>query len=281
MTGAKAESPGGAIGPGAGVTRLGRLADTRAGRAARDRLAARGLLWPLIAARQQPRSNGARPPTPGERALAAVGFPGNIGERLVTRDTDVCIEGFPRCANTYTVLAFRQWNPGLRVAHHMHAVFSVRRAVALGVPCCVLVREPLDAVASTVLMDRERVSHDACFQSYLRFHRELAQLRRGIVVCDFEELIADPSIAVTRLNERFGAKFASAPMTRADEAETLAELRRRRRPAGGLPEYLAPAPSDAKERRKAELRERLARHPARAAAESAYAALLSGEAAGR
>lgn len=275
-----AESPRrGAI--GASATRLGRLADTRPGRAARDRLAVHGLLWPLIAARQHPRSVDAREPTPGERALAALGFPGNIGERLATRDTEVCIEGFPRCANTYTVLAFRRWNPGLRVAHHMHAVFQVRRAVRLDIPCCVLVREPLGAVASTVLMDRERVSDDACFQSYIRFHRGLAPLRDGLVVCNFEELVADPSVAVTRLNERFATAFASAPMTRADEASTLAELRRRRRPAAGLPEYLAPAPSDAKERRKAELRERLASHPARAAAESAYAALLGDRAAAR
>jgi hypothetical protein len=172
------------------------------------------------------------------------------------------------------VLAFRQWNPDLSVAHHMHAVFQVRRAVKLGVPCCVLVREPLDAVASTVLMDRERVSDDACFESYVRFHRGLEPLRHGVVICDFEELVADPSVAVERLNERFGTAFASAPMTRSDEASTLAELRRRRRPAAGLPEYLVPAPSPDKERRKAELRERLARHPARGAAEAAYAVLL-------
>lgn len=266
-----AGSGGAAI--GAGATRLGRLADSRAGRRARDWLAARGLLWPLLAARQRPRNTGGLEPTRGGRALAALGFPGNIGERLATRGTDVCIDGFPRSANTYTVLAFRQWNPGLRVAHHMHGAFQVRRAVRLGVPCCVLVREPLDAVASTVLMDRERVSDDACFESYVRFHRALAPLLDGVVVCDFEELVVDPAVAVRRLNERFDTAFASAPMTPADEASTLAELRRRRLPAG-LPEYLAPAPSDAKERRKAELRERLAPHPARAAAETAYAALL-------
>ncbi|MGI8804978.1 MAG: hypothetical protein ACR2IN_04710 [Thermoleophilaceae bacterium] len=279
MSHADAGLQGGAI--GAGATRLGRLADTRPGRTARDRLAVHGLLWPLVAARQRPRRTGGREPTPDERVLAALGFPGNIGERLVTRRTDVCIEGFPRSANTYTVLAFRQWNPGLRVAHHMHAVFQVRRAVKLGVPCCVLVREPLDAVASTVLMDRERVSDDACFESYVRFHRGLEPLRNGVVVCDFEELVADPSVAVERLNERFGTAFASVPMTRADEASTLAEVRRRRRPAAGLPDYLTPAPSPEKERRKAELRERLARHPARAAAESAYAALLPDRAAPR
>jgi hypothetical protein len=272
MSDARATSPDRAA-IGAGASRLGRAADTPTGRATRDRLAARGLLWALVAARQVPRRHRAREPTLGERVFAALGLPGNVRERLVSRSTDVCIEGFPRSANSYTVLAFRQWNPDLRVAHHMHSLFQVRRAVRLGVPTCVLVREPLGAVSSTLVMDRERVSDDACMEGYTRFHRGVAALAHGVVICKFEEVVEDPAVAVARLNERFGTSFQSARMTAVEGEAALAELRRRRRPPVGLPEFLAPAPDEAKEHRKAVLYERLARNPALAAAQDAYLAI--------
>ena len=266
---ATAAGPAAAVSRASGATRLGRLAQTPAGRAARDRLAARGLLWPLVAARQAPIRSGP-PSSVAERLLAAIGLTGSVRERLAGPGSDVCIEGFPRSANSYTVVAFRRWNRDARVAHHMHAAFQVRRAVRLGVPCCVLVRSPLDAVASTLVMDRERVSDDACYLSYIRFHRRVAPVREQLVVCRFEQVVKDPSIVVDRLNGRFGTSFATEPVTREAEDAMLASIRRRRPERSGLPEFLAAVPSEAKEARKEELRARLAGNPLLPEAQAAY-----------
>ncbi|HEV2075853.1 MAG TPA: hypothetical protein VGR10_06410 [Thermoleophilaceae bacterium] len=238
-----------------GVTRLGRLADTPPGRVARDRLAASGLLWPLL----------------------AVGNPRLFLERCVTPRSDVCIEGFPRSANGFTVLAFRHWNPAARVAHHMHVPLQVRLAVKLGVPCCVLVRPPLDAVASVLVMQRERIPDDACFRAYIRYHRAVATEREQIVTCAFGELLEDPAVVVERLNARFNTSFASQPLTPPLKGQLLATLEQRaRRRARTLSEGSASAPHPAKERRKAELHARLATHPLLPEAQSAYAALAPG-----
>lgn len=261
-----------AVSRASAVTRLGRLAQTPAGRAARDRLAARGLLWALVAARQAPIRSGP-PSSAAERLLATVGLTGSVLERLAGPGSDVCIEGFPRSANSYTVVAFRRWNREARVAHHMHAAFQVRRAVRLGVPCCVLVRRPLDAVASTLVMDRERVSDDACYLSYIRFHRRVAAVRDHLVVCCFEEVVDDPSIVVHRLNGRFGTSFATEPVTREAEDSMLASIRRRRPERAGLPGFLAAVPSEEKEAHKERLRGRLAGNPLLEEARAAYDAI--------
>lgn len=260
---APADGSAAVLGGRSDATRLGRMAASPAGRSARDWLAARGLLWPLVAARQPPIRVAERPAA-AERVLAKLGFPGSITERLVTAESDACIDGFPRSANTYAVAGFRGWNRGARVAHHMHAAFQVRRAVRLGVPCCVLVRRPLEAVASTLLMDRQRVSDDSCFRSYIRYHRGIAPLVERIVVCRFEEVVADPSIVVQRLNERFGTSFACQQATGDAEASMLAEIRRRRP---------GPAPSTEKEPLKGALRARLAHNRLLPEAETAYAAV--------
>lgn len=242
-------------GRGGGVTRLGRLADTAPGRAVRDRLAATGLLWPLLAVRK----------------------PRLLRERVVTPGSDVCIEGFPRSANSFTVLAFRHWNPEARVAHHMHVPLQVHLAVKLAIPCCVLVRPPLDAVASVLVMQRGRVSDDACYDGYIRYHRRIARVRDEIVVCRFEELLDDPTVLVERLNARFETSFASRPLTPAIERKLLATLERRgRRRNWMLSRDFATAPSPVKEVKKAELEARVAGHPLLAEAEDSYAAVAGG-----
>lgn len=254
-----------------------RLLDTSAGRAMSERLAARGVLWPLMALFDPPPPAVRRQPLL-ERWSWSLGG-GELRRRLVTARSDVCIEGFPRSANTYTVAAFRQWNRDARVAHHLHAAFHVRRAVRLAVPCCVLVRRPFDAIASVVVMTRGRISADTCFRGWLRFHRRILPVRDGIVICRFEELTSDPSIAPRRLNERFETSFQFEPMTPASGQALLRKLEARaRRRAASSPERIAPVPSVGKEHLKAAMRAQLAEHPMLAEAEAVYAELVGGRA---
>ncbi len=254
-----------------GLTRLGRAADSALGRAGLDLLAARGWLWPLQALRPLP-------PPPGQRRrLTERGVLWSLKrarERLVTTASEACIEGFPRSGNTFSVFVFRQWNPRVRLADHLHTPLQVRRAVRLGVPACVLVRRPLEVVAALTL--NGRVSDDACFRSYIGFHRRLLPLRNGFVTCRFEEITEDPSIVVTRLNDRFGTSFASAPLTSEGKEWVLSALRAGTHPrTAGLPDLFGAYPTDDKERSKDARRERLSRHRLLAEAEAVYAALCA------
>lgn len=189
--------------------------------------------------------------------------------RIVTSSTDVCLEGFPRSANTYLSYIFERWNPGVRMAHHVHVPMQVRRAVALGVPCAVLVREPLDAVAALQVMDRGRLADGVVYRSYISFYERLLDVRDQVLVCRFEDVIADPGGVVEALNRRYGTTFRSEPVT----AEVDAWFKQRVAVVGerfGFGGVAVGVPTEEKERLKATARERLARHPLLGRAEAVY-----------
>jgi len=75
--------------------------------------------------------------------------------RAVDRATELVIEGFARSGNTFAVAAFSLAQPRpVRLAHHLHAPAQVLLAARMGIPCIVLVRDPVDAVASRLIRRR-------------------------------------------------------------------------------------------------------------------------------
>jgi len=191
--------------------------------------------------------------------------------RAVRRSTKICIEGYPRSANSYALLAFRRWNPGLRVANHLHTPLQITRAAKLGVPCAVLIRPPVDAVASVLVMERERISDTAAYRAYIHFYSRSLRVRDRVVVAPFEDVTRDPAAMVDRINALYGTAFAAEPLSEKVDAELRAELEAR--PAArGLPPTSYPAPSHEKDRRNAKLRQRVAAHPLRTEAERLHGA---------
>ena len=148
--------------------------------------------------------------------LAAVGTPGvdvlycavrGLSGCRPDRSTDLVVEGFPRSANTFVKAAFLDANPGRRVASHLHAARSVRRAVRMGVPTVVLVREPVEAVASLLVRD-PRVRPRTALRAYLSFYRGVLPVAGQVVVAPFAEATRDMAGLVGRVNARFDRDFA-------------------------------------------------------------------------
>jgi hypothetical protein len=212
-------------------------------------------------------------PSRRRRLLSTLRLSPTLAERLVTSRSEACIEGFPRSANSLAVFAFMMWNPSVRLAHHMHAAFQLRRAVRLGVPTCALVRPPLETVASVSLMMRGNASDTACFRGYIRFHEQVLPVRSGLVICGFDEVLEDASIVVTRLNARFGTAFRSEPVTPEAREWFTGRLGSIVRDRFGVSDMTAPVPSAQKDSEKTELVTRLATHPLLPEAEATYAAV--------
>jgi hypothetical protein len=123
---------------------------------------------------------------------------------LISADTQVVIEGYPRSGNTFAVAAvqFAQERP-LRIARHTHSPAQVIEAVHRGLPTLVLVREPRDAGVSLVIREPD-VSLEFAFRRYLRFHNRIRPHVAGFVVATFNEVVSDFGPVVVRLNQRFG-----------------------------------------------------------------------------
>ncbi|HEX3331385.1 MAG TPA: hypothetical protein VHS27_15775 [Gaiellales bacterium] len=155
------------------------------------------------------------------------------GAAVVSEATHLVIDGFPRSASTFAVVAFQLAQPRLvRVGHHLHAPGQIIRAVHLGVPVLLTVRPPEDTVLSLVIRE-PYVTIPQGLDAYARFYDRLLGYRDGIVVADFTEVTDRLDRSIARVNARFGTDFAAPELTpeRTRECFDLIELRSRRPPS--------------------------------------------------
>lgn len=138
---------------------------------------------------------------------------GGAPHLAVNRSTELVIEGFPRSANTFAMLAFEQAQRAdgrkpLRIAHHLHAPAQIIQAARRRIPCLVLIREPVGATASLIAR-HPRTPVGAALAYYASFYETVARYRSSYVLGPFEEVIGNYGAVIERLNERFGTRFAA------------------------------------------------------------------------
>ena len=185
---------------------------------------------------------------------------------LARRDTAIVIEGFLRSGNTFSVAAFQIANgPELHIGRHLHGAPHVLRAVRLGLPTLVLIRQPRDAVLSYLVRRSTLTPHDAVLE-YLDFYRTAWPVRDRFVVGLFDRVTSDFGAVLEQVNQRFGTSFRRYEATPENEARAfeLVEEMNRLETGGEVVESLVGRPSAERAERKREL-EALLDRPATAA----------------
>jgi hypothetical protein len=138
--------------------------------------------------------------------------------RLVSKHSTMCIEGFPRSANSFTVAAFKICS-GINngIATHMHSHTNILEAIKLGVPTLVLVRKPEDAVVSLKVLSKE----DAIIRNekhietpiywylewYIIFYSSLLEKKNHFVIGKFEDVTTNFSKIITDFNDKYSTNF--------------------------------------------------------------------------
>ena len=175
---------------------------------------------------------------------------------LARPDTAIVIEGFLRSGNTFSVAAFQIANgPELHVGRHLHGAPHVLRAVRLGLPTVVLIRQPRDAVLSYLIRRDTLTPYDG-FLEYLDFYRTAWPARDGFVVAPFDRVVTDFGTVIDEVNDRFGTSFRRYEPTPENEAKAFAvvEEMNRLETGGEVVETHVGRPSEARARRKEELK---------------------------
>ena len=127
--------------------------------------------------------------------------------RVVTPDTQLVIEGFPRSANTFARVAFIMAQSGrVRIAHGLHVPAQVVRAAQWRIPTLVLMRKPKDAVLSFAI--RDPISVDQALRYYVSFYETVEEYRDAYVLGHFEEVTEDFGEVIRRINNRFKTTFS-------------------------------------------------------------------------
>lgn len=176
---------------------------------------------------------------------------------LARRDTAIVIEGFLRSGNTFSVAAFAVSNgPDLHVGRHLHGAPHVLRAVRLGLPTVVLIRQPSDAVSS-YLVRRATLTPDDALVEYIDFYRTAWRVRRGFVVGLFDQVVSDFGLILDRVNQRYGTSFLPYEATAENQAAAFAVVEElgRLECRGQVIETHVGRPSAEREQRKREIKE--------------------------
>jgi hypothetical protein len=127
---------------------------------------------------------------------------------LVTRRTELVIDGFPSSGNSYSIAALRTaaLDEGATlpaIAHHLHCPGQVLDAVRRGIPTLLLVRRPTDTVTSA-LSRWPHLRAEQTLRAYVAYHERLLPRVAAMEVATFEQLIGDVGGVVRRVNARFG-----------------------------------------------------------------------------
>lgn len=128
--------------------------------------------------------------------------------RATRPTTEIVIEGFPRCGNTFaaTAFAFAQGRP-VAMADHLHVPAQIVRAAWYGVPACVVVREPGE-VARSLVVKYPFLRPQDVLKGYLGFYRRCLDYRDHFVVAPFEQITTEFGAVIDAINARFGTRFA-------------------------------------------------------------------------
>jgi hypothetical protein len=133
---------------------------------------------------------------------------------LVTKDTDLCIEGFPRSANSFTagMIAHSEDNT-FKIAGHTHAPAQIIRACRLQVPTLVLIRNPFNTIISLrglqleVNMVENNHNHVTdlidLLRDWIKFYQTIYPQRDYFVIGLFENITEDLAPTIERLNSKF------------------------------------------------------------------------------
>ena len=132
-------------------------------------------------------------------------------ERLVTPDTQLVIERFPRSGNSFARRAFvmaqnEKSSDKTRIAHHIHVPAQVVQAARWQIPTLVPIRRPRDAVLSFALWDP--ISVDRALKYYRSFYETVEKYRDAYVLGLFEEITEDFGQVIKRINDKFGTTFS-------------------------------------------------------------------------
>lgn len=152
---------------------------------------------------------------------------------LVGPETELVIESFPRSGSTYVWFAFAvAQGRDCAVATHTHVPAQVLRAIELGIPTLVLIRDPEPAVRSFRLRE-PHLAVDAMLDRYISFYRIVSAQRHRILIADFDDAVVDVGRLTDRINARYGKTFRPFDPTPENIARVNQLLDARNRAIGG------------------------------------------------
>lgn len=117
----------------------------------------------------------------------------------VNKKTELCIEGYPSSANSYSVMIIKYFNKDIKIASHSHAIANLKKALKYDIPTVILIRHPETVISSRLARHKGNINE--YFVRYLRFHEFVLKHLDKFVVLSFKEVINDPNLLVNTVEK--------------------------------------------------------------------------------
>ncbi len=120
------------------------------------------------------------------------------GLEVATENTDICLEGVPRCANTFSLKLLKKTNPKLNISHHIHSIGNLKLSISMNVPTFILIRKPKPEIESHILrLNKSQYKSyyealDYCFKLYKQFYQFVKKNNKFLTVIDFNTVTKRP-----------------------------------------------------------------------------------------
>jgi hypothetical protein len=156
-----------------------------------------------------------------------------LPNRRTQGNTELTLEGYPRSGNTFAVRAFQfAQQRSVRLAHHLHVPAQVIQSVRLGIPTCVIIREP-EATVRSLVLKYPSIPVWVALRGYALFYETCWRYREHFVVADFNQVISDFGVVIDDINARFGTHFVRFQHTRPNVERIFEQLDRKATRADG------------------------------------------------
>ena len=140
---------------------------------------------------------------------------------IVSRNSDLLVESFPRSGTTYFVASLGIAAPTLRIASHLHHQAHVELAVRKSVPSFVLIREPFAACISATVRLGDQVTFPQMLQRWSGFYEALESVPEVHFV-SFESTVQEPEATILAVLS--AANLSERLRNRVDHDEVIAVL---------------------------------------------------------
>jgi len=189
--------------------------------------------------------------------------------------TDICIDGYPRSANSFSVRMFRKANPEAVIAHHTHAIANIKKAIDCGIPVIVLIRNPEQSVVSSVIA-HENNDIDNEIYRYVDFYDWILGRLPNVVIADFDMVVNDFNTIILNVNDHFKTSYKILDDVKEADDQVKSDIEERFDALGqSRMSHIKPVPTSARNTVKDELRDTVLRHKDFHLAKKIYSDIMS------
>lgn len=189
--------------------------------------------------------------------------------------TDICIDGYPRSANSFSVRMFLQANPDAKIAHHTHSVANLNKALKHNIPVVVLIRDPEQAIISSIIAHKKN-DIDMEVSRYIDFYDWVYRRIDKMVIADFYQVVNDFNAAILNVNKKFNKSFLLLSDVKEADSQVKDDIEKRCDRLGQLETFhIKPVPTNGRNEIKEKFHDSVLNHPDYPKARKLYDDIMS------